>query len=465
MLALVLAIQISPVVGQISNAQGSMAGEVSVDSVILQTRLTGGLTTTDVVGAEGWGRFEISTSESFEPSRRTEWIQAKAGYDYIVKIKVSGLARGTRHFYRPIYGLDTLDVEIGNAGTFRTNDPDGRLPVKLAVVTGMNYNKFHNEKNAYTGDDKDQGYPALDAIQGVKPTFLVGTGDNVYYDHPREPAAQTRVELRQKWHEQFVQPRFVSLVADVPTYWEKDDHDHRYNDSDREGDRLPGHALGVEIFREQVPVVDPQDTSAVTYRTHRLSKHLQIWLPEGRDYRSGNKTEDGPDKTMWGAEQLAWFKRTLLASDATFKILVSPTPMVGPDDAYKTDNHVNHKGFRSEGDAIYAWLGENDFLSKNFYMVCGDRHWQYHSVHPTGFEEFSTGALIDANARKGRMPGDLKSTDPDAKIKQLYTYDEPTGGFLLVTVAETEDGKAAFAEFAFYDEKGERLYRVRKGSE
>jgi alkaline phosphatase/alkaline phosphatase D len=272
--ALVLTLLLSPVDSQITNAQGSMAGEVTDGSVILQTRLTGGLTTNDVIGIEGWCRFEISTSESFEPSRRTEWIQARADYDHIVKIKVSGLPRGTRHFYRPIYGRDTVDVEIGNAGTFQTNDPNGRLPVKLAVVTGMNYNKFHNEKNAYTGDDKDLGYPALDAIRGVKPTFLIGTGDNVYYDHPREPAARTRAQMRQKWHEQFVQPRFVSLFADVPVYWEKDDHDHRYDDSDRAGDRLPDHDLGVEIFREQVPVVDPADSAGVTYRTHRLSRHL-----------------------------------------------------------------------------------------------------------------------------------------------------------------------------------------------
>ena len=29
---------------------------------------------------------------------------------------------------------------------------------------------------------------------------------------------------------------------------------------------------------------------------------------------------DGPDKTMWGVEQRAWLERTLLESDATFKI-------------------------------------------------------------------------------------------------------------------------------------------------
>jgi len=465
MVMLALICSAANVDGQLTNAQGSMAGEVTANSVILQTRLTGGVWMNDVLGAEGVARFEISESLEFEPVIRTAWQTAVGSYDYIVKVVVDGLKPGMRYYYRPIYGAKAKDVSIGNAGTFRTLDPDGTLPVKLAVVTGMNYNKFHNgtrTKAAYAGDDKDLGFPALDAIRRKRPTFFVGTGDNVYYDHPREPAAVDRTGMRQKWHEQFVQPRFVSLFADVATYWLKDDHDHRYDDSDRSGDRLPSHELGVELFREQVPIVDPTDPSAVTYRTHRLSRHLQVWFPEGRDYRSNNRMADGPEKTIWGAEQMAWFKRTLLASDATFKILISATPMVGPDDARKRDNHVNQKGFRHEGDAIFAWLSEQGFLERNFYFVCGDRHWQYHARHPSGFEEFSTGALVDANSRHGRRPGDAKSTDPEADITQLYTYDEPTGGFLMVTVSETEDGKGAFADFSFYDEKGAKLYGVRR---
>ena len=95
------------------------------------------------------------------------------------------------------------------------------------------------------------------------------------------------------------------------------------------------------MFREQLPVTDPADSGAVTYRTHRLNKDLQIWLLEGRDYRSPNTMPDGPGKTVWGERQLAWLKNTLLASDATFKVIVTPTPLVGPDDARKKDNHTN----------------------------------------------------------------------------------------------------------------------------
>src|SRR5690606_16063750 len=97
---------------------------------------------------------------------------------------------------------------------------------------------------------------------------------------------------------------------------------------------------------------------------------------------------------------------------------------------------------------------------KGFYIVCGDRHWQYHSIHPSGFEEFSTGALVDANSRVGRAPGDPESTDPEAKVRQPFTYAEPTGGFLEIAVAP--EGERARADFTFRDEHGTVLYTSRK---
>ena len=77
---------------------------------------------------------------------------------------------------------------------------------------------------------------------------------------------------------------------------------------------------GTEIFLYEVPMGEK------TYRTVRWGKDLQIWMVEGRDYRSPNPMKDGPEKTIWGKEQMEWFKSTVEESDATFKVLISPTP-------------------------------------------------------------------------------------------------------------------------------------------
>jgi len=450
-------------------AQGEMAGEVGETSVILQSRLTAskGLVEGDVPGAAGVARFEIAETADFQAPRRTGWLRAEAAGDFIVKTKVSGLDRGKTYYYRLLYGARKDALETGRTSSFRTlQGKEGTDEVSFVVVTGMNYMSFHygrprngkrTGRGAYEGPDKHLGYPALATILEMEPDFFVGTGDNVYYDSHDDREATDLRGMRRKWHEQFVQPRFVELFRQVPAYWEKDDHDHRFNDCDRTGNRLPSSDLGIRVFREQVPVVDPADADAKTYRTHRVNRHLQIWLVEGRDYRSANKMPDGPDKTLWGAKQIAWLKRTLLASDATYKLLISPTPMVGPDDGYKIDNHTNHQGFRHEGRAFFDWIVEQGLHRRGFYVVCGDRHWQYHSIDPTGIEEFSSGALVDANARLGRKPGDPKSTDPDAEVRQPYTQSKASGGFLRVTVTEQAE-----ARFEFFDENGESLYRTVK---
>ena len=441
----------------LGHRQGEMAGEVTTDSVILQSRLT-------PRGIEGVARFEIAINPDFQDSTMTDWLTAGPENDSIIKIKINSLLPGTRYYYRLIYGADTSTTEVGSTCTFRTLDPeDVAAEVKFAVVTGMNYFVFH----FFPGPpDKHLGYPGLETIQNMNPDFFVGTGDNVYYDAFPIPAT-TQNGMRDVWYKQFIQPRFVSLFSQVPTYWEKDDHDHRYNDSDTTGDQPPSNELGIQTFLEQVPVVDPLDPSPITYRTHRINKLVQIWLTEGRDYRSPNIMEDGPDKTLWGETQREWLKQSLLASNATFKLLISPTPMIGPDDIFlpwpytgqtKQDNHTNPSGFKHEGEEFFSWLLDNGFLQKNFYIICGDRHWKYHSIRPDGFEEFSTGALVDQNSRLGRVPGDPESTDPDGLITQPYTDAEVTGGFLMVNVKLGTEPATAECIFTLYDENGVMLY-------
>jgi len=252
-------------------------------------------------------------------------------------------------------------------------------------------------------------------------------------------------------------PNCQKMLKEIPVFWMKDDHDHRYNDCDTTAGRLPGNKLGLEVFSEQLPY--PKYPVDKPYRTYRLNKHLQIWMLEGRDYRSPNNLPDNHKKSIWGEEQLKWLKKTMLESDATFKLLVSPTPMIGPDDAYKSDNHCNTGGFITERDNFFDWLEDNNVDESGFYIICGDRHWQYHSIHPTGIEEFSCGAMIDENSRLGRKPGDPKSNDPLSLIEQKYTQKNAGGGFL--EVIQFNHYEQPTLKFVFHDTKGKVLYQVK----
>jgi alkaline phosphatase/alkaline phosphatase D len=457
-------------------AMGMMAGEVSDTSALVQIRLTATdkLIERDSKGTWGLAEFTVQPADrSAAPLVQT--AHAFPQRDFIARVHFSQLQPNTKYVCSTRIGLNKETLRGGPQLTFRTHPGrDLAKQVRFAVVTGMNYAKFHGdgridraqhlvENNTelpkpYSGPDKHLGYPALETILKLKPDFFVGTGDNVYYDTPDNPRAQLIPELRQKWHEQFIQPRFRDLFSQVPTFWMVDDHDYRVDDGDNSGDFLPLPETGRRVLLEQLPYASADQPAAKTYRTHRVSRDLQLWFPENRFYRSPNAMPDGPNKSIWGSEQKRWLKETLVASDATFKILISPTPMIGPDDLRKTDNHCDVGGFQHERDEFFRFLRSNGLDQQNFFMICGDRHWQYRAVDSTGLEEFSCGALVDANSRLGRMPGDPAGTDPQGLIKHLHKQTERSGGFLMVKSEPANADTAASLTFEFYDERGKLLY-------
>lgn len=448
---------------------GLLAGEPTDATVILQTRLTSTASASngDIPGAAGTGRFEISTTPDYESSVFSTWITAIEENDFILKTKIRSLRPNTVYHYRVIFGPDKEHTKPSKNATFKTlPSTDQSVPIRFCLTSCLNYAFFqdgHKLTPPAAPEDRTLGYPALEPIAQLRPDFVILNGDCVYYDHPWQTRAKNQSELRKKWREQYVMPRFVKLFGQTPTYWLKDDHDHRYNDSDTTGDEAPSNRLGIDTFREQVPILEPRSNQP-TYRTHRMGKDLQLWFVEGRDYRSPNNMPDGPEKSLWGKEQREWLQRTLKESDATFKILISPTPMLGPDDGSKSDNHANLKGFNHEAQSFFEWLKTSSIHPTTFFILCGDRHWKYQSIHPHGFSEFSCGALNKENARLGRAPGDPKSNDPEANIRQPYTDSPPSGGFLHVDLKPGTPSAPSTLTITLRDDTGKTLHQheVRK---
>ena len=298
--------------------------------------------------------------------------------------------------------------------------------VRFTVITGQNY---------HTRDLKPEGWRIYHHMLALDPDFFVHTGDILYYDQ----WAKSLPLARWMWQQVYGMPTNIRFHRQVASYFIKDDHDTWMDDcyptmqTAFMGDFT--FAQGQAVFLEQVGMGEK------TFRTYRWGKDLQIWLPEGRDFRSPNNQPDGPDKTIWGAEQKAWFKRTVQASDAAFRVLISPTPLVGPDRGNKNDNHAN-KGFTHEGDELRAFCASQ----KNMVVVCGDRHWQYVSADPkTGLREYSCGPATDAHA--GGWPKGKKNPE--------HVYLKVVGGFLEGAVSR-RDGKPSLT-FRHYGVEGRVL--------
>jgi alkaline phosphatase D len=168
---------------------------------------------------------------------------------------------------------------------------------------------------------------------------------------------------------------------------------------------------GLEIFdKEQLPTAD------TTYKTIRWGKDLQIWITDGRNFRSKNSDPDEPGKTIFGKEQKEWLFKTLQESDATFKVVINANPILGPDRKNKSDNYAN-SNFKFEGDEIREFLNQFD----NVFLVNGDRHWQYVThFEGTNLWEFSTGAGSDVHAGGW----------PQEDVRPEHRFLRVKGGFL-----------------------------------
>jgi len=361
-----------------------------------------------VPGMNGQVRLTCWPEGDESKKKTTWWKRVDPKKDFTLQVKLKGLLPGTRYSIiaegKPKGGPAASCNVTGGFMTAAKADTPAK--VKFTVVTGQEYNRR---------DDEANGHEIYTHMQALGTDFFVHTGDIEYYDKPG-PYADDIPLARFKWNRIYSMPFQRDFHNKTSSYFIKDDHDTLRNDC------WPGQTYGREltfkdglaIFREQVPM------GKSTYRTIRWGKDLQIWLVEGRDFRSPNTMPDGPDKTIWGEKQKKWFFDTVSKSDATFRVLISPTPVVGPDRTRKSDNHANLV-FKHEGDELREFIGKQ----KNMYVVCGDRHWQYVTVDPkTGVKEYSCGPTNDKHA--GGYKEEFKSP--------MHKYLKVKGGFLSVTV-------------------------------
>ncbi len=385
-------------------------------------------------GAPGEVRISYWPEATSNMSSTSDWQAVDPGRDFTHQFILDKLEPGTRYQCiveaRTTGGGEPSDRVQGHFQT--APDPSKAPSITFTVVTGQEF---------WRRDDETNGHKIYPLMQKLNPDFFVHTGDIVYYDNDG-PWVVNAEQARHKWNQMYALPFQRAFHNEVSSYFIRDDHDTWQNDcwptqqNNKMGDFT--YAQGVDIFFEQVPAPD----RTRPWRTIRWGKDLQIWIPEGRDFRSPNTDPDGPEKTIWGAEQKAWFKQSVQESDAAFRVLISPTPLVGPDRGNKADNHANTV-FTHEGDELRQFMADQ----KNMVVICGDRHWQYVSIDPeTGLREFCSGPT--SNAHAGGFSEDQR--------EPMHQYLAVIGGFLSCT-SQRVDGTPSLT-FRHYDVDGKIVY-------
>lgn len=333
----------------------------------------------------------------------THWVAVDVEKNFTYQWKLENLEAGTKYVVElEARHDDRSKVSDRMEGSFRTPPrAEDEKEIGFCIVTCHDYWRR----------DTAGGHKIYDSMLKLFPDFYVHTGDIEYYDKP-EPYALTEELMQFKWNRLFALPLQRKFWTQVTSYFMKDDHDVLRNDA------FPGMTYGtvswergLGIFDEQLPACNKP------YKTVRWGKDLQIWLTEGRVYRSRNTDPDGPEKTIFGREQKEWLFKTLEESDATFKLVINANPVLGPDRVNKKDNYSN-SGFKYESDEIRDFLNRFD----NVFLCNGDRHWQYVThFEGTNLWEFGCGAGADKHAG-GWNQDDFRPEHLFLRVKGGFLY-------------------------------------------
>ena len=297
--------------------------------------------------------FEWSTSESFANVNRLPALDALPDTDFTTKILAEGLPSGQEIFYRVVFeNLDDVNAASEPVvGRFRTA-PTGRRDVSFV----------------WSGDTCGQGWGIDEARGGMTgystmlkhdPDFFIHSGDNVYADGAmkeevtladgtlwknivtpeKSKVAETLDEFRGQYKYNLIDANLRAMYAAVPVLTQWDDHEVSNNWSDskvlpdayteRSIQKLSARAA--RAFHEFMPIatglVEPQRV----YRKIAYGPLLDVLMLDMRTYRgpNGDNLEPvaGGVTAFLGAEQLAWLKRELLNSKATWKVIAADMPL------------------------------------------------------------------------------------------------------------------------------------------
>ena len=366
-----------------------------------------------------------------EESTVTDWSVVNPNQDFTHQWKLEQLQAGKDYrvkiYARPQKGEEISDSIFGQF--ILPANQNTNSDIKFCVVSCHDYNRR---------DDPDNGHKIYPSISKLKPDFYVHTGDIEYMDKPF-PYAMTEELMRFKWNRLFSLPFQRSFYNNHTSYFMKDDHDVGFDDS------YPGKDYGTVSFERGLEIFDEEQFPSYSkrYKTIRWGKDLQIWIVEGRNYRNQNYLKDGPNKTIWGATQKQWFYDTVSDSDASFKVLITSSPILGPDRKNKNDN-LSNSGYAHEQAEILNFIKKQ----KNLFIVNGDRHWQYVThVKKTNLWEFGCGAGADVHA------GGWKKED----FRPEHQFLRVKGGFLSVSI---NSGKSPSIRFTHHDVEGNPVNEV-----
>lgn len=427
MLALVLGIAVLRDDGR---AGRTAASRSATPNASLELRLTHGVASGDVssTGAIVWARankparmvVEVATNPGFRRGRRFAAGIAGPATDYTVSFRVRKLRPATRHHYR-IWFSDLAEPSVRTpavTGTFKTAPaPDRRASVRIAFSGDVGSSNYCRHA--------EYGYPIFHYIGRRRPDFFVSLGDLIYADSGCSaqgpdrwrnlPAHFATVDDRSldwtdrqrvqdvyfdHWRYTRADKQLIAFLANTPIYSVWDDHevindfgarwDAWLRDPERRG--FPNLvAAGRNAFFSYGVLGRRKRDPNRQYRSFTWGRDLKLLLTDTRSYRSRNDELDTPAtrKTMLGAAQLAWLKRSLSRATATWKVVASSVSVAVPTGSNEggRDGWADggtRNGFERELIDLLQFLDQRDV--RNVIFIVADLHFAQATRHRRDYD-------------------------------------------------------------------------------
>jgi alkaline phosphatase D len=316
-------------------------------------------------------------------------VRLRAEHDYTGQVVLRGLKPATRYNYTILVRRGSQVTVAPSASFVTAPRKDHRVSVNFAWGADVGQ-----------GMDNRPPFPAFESIAAEEPAFFVFCGDTIYGDSdtPAGPGATTLEGYWAKYKENRDDHFFQTLLNKVPVIVSWDDHEvvnHFRGPHDEAEVLLPA---GLQAFHDYWPIsVGPERI----YRSMRWGKDLEIFVLDGRQYADALAAPDGPEKSQLGRIQRGWFERGVRLSDATWKVIVTSSPLsILPDvDGGLHDTWANYE---HELDSLLSsWKNAG---VNNLVWLTADVHWSQAIEYPEyGMWEF-VGAPIGADPRAAELP-------------------------------------------------------------
>jgi alkaline phosphatase D len=295
---------------------------------------------------------EVATTESFANARRLAHVNALPDSDFTVKRLIEGLPSDQEVFYRMV-AADLSEINLVSepiTGRFRSA-PASRRSVRFA----------------WSGDTAGQGWgidetgmKTYATIAGHDIDFFIHSGDTIYADgamtdtvelpgggiwrnvvmvDEKRKVAETIDEYRAQWKYNLLDAHVRAMNAQVPVFMQWDDHEvtNNWSPSKQLDDRYTERSIftlaarAERAFQEMAPMRTTPAEPGRIFRKIAYGPLLDVFFIDLRRYRGPNGTgmemETTDASRVLGAEQVAWLKRELAASTATWKVIASDMPI------------------------------------------------------------------------------------------------------------------------------------------